>query len=132
MREISLPADDPGLLEQARLLVDEAASELGFDEDAIWDMKLAATEALTNAIQHGPLSPDRRIHMRLAPDRDNLVLEVWGGGTPPEARNVGDTQHGRGISIMIALMDEFELKRSANDGVIRLAKQRGPIDPTPH
>jgi anti-sigma regulatory factor (Ser/Thr protein kinase) len=43
---------------EARDFVDEAAAAAGFDEDARFDIKLAATEAVANAILHGSRSPE--------------------------------------------------------------------------
>jgi anti-sigma regulatory factor (Ser/Thr protein kinase) len=43
-------------LQGARDFVDDVATSFGFDEDARYDLKLAATEAVSNAIRHGARS----------------------------------------------------------------------------
>ena len=100
--------------------------ELGFDEAAIWDIKVAATEALANAIEHGTAS-DGLIHLRLTPAKDELSLDISGGGkserTAPAPPN---SQRGRGITMMSALMDEVVLRRNGEDMLIRLVKRRTP------
>ena len=67
-------------LDAARRLIEQTAGRLGFDDSAIWDMKCAATEALTNALDHGAPSDDGKIHLRLGRDHGDMLLEVWGGG----------------------------------------------------
>jgi len=122
-KEISL-ASHSGSLAEARELIGETAAELGYDEAAIWELKLAATEALMNAIEHGTPSQDGMVHLRLAQEHGNMLLEVWGGGEAAADPMANGSNRGRGISIMTALMDEVELKRNAEDSRIRLAKRR--------
>jgi EAL domain-containing protein (putative c-di-GMP-specific phosphodiesterase class I)/anti-sigma regulatory factor (Ser/Thr protein kinase) len=128
-REIAVSPGEPGL-DRARRLIDEAAQELGYDEAAIWDMKTAATEALMNAVEHGPPSDDGLVRMRIVRRRGELRLEVWGGGEGDGPPSPAGTQRGRGIAIMTALMDEVEIKRDAEDATISLAKRRTPNTPS--
>jgi EAL domain-containing protein (putative c-di-GMP-specific phosphodiesterase class I)/anti-sigma regulatory factor (Ser/Thr protein kinase) len=122
-REIAVSPGEPGL-DRARELIEDAASQLGYDDAAIWDMKTAATEALMNAIEHGPPADDGLVHMRVARRRGELRLDVWGGGPEPGPPSPDGTQRGRGITIMSALMDEMELRRQPEQATIRLAKRR--------
>ena len=129
-KEISLAADEYSL-DHARTLIGETAAELGYDDSAIWEMKVAATEALVNAIEHGMPSEDGMVHLRLAQEHGDMLLEVWGGGRGGRApAGVGrapggdGANGGRGIAIMTALMDEVELKRNPEASRIRLAKRR--------
>ena len=119
-----MPADFR-LLGQARELIHSTALELGFDEAAIWDIKVAGTEALANAIEHGTAG-DGLIHMRLMPADGELLLEVSGGGKPGEASASSDPRRGRGIAIMSALMDEVALTRDGDATLLRLAKRLTP------
>ncbi len=121
-KELSMPTDDVDL-DAARRLIEQTADGLGFDDSAIWDMKCAATEALTNALEHGAPSGDGRIHMRLGRDHGDMLVEVWGGGRANGAPHVDATHRGRGIAIMTALMDDVELRRSSGDMVVRLVKR---------
>jgi anti-sigma regulatory factor (Ser/Thr protein kinase) len=86
-------------------------------------MKCAATEALTNALDHGAPSGDGKIHLRLGRDHGDMLLEVWGGGKANGAPHVDATHRGRGIAIMTALMDDVELRRNDGDTVVRLVKR---------
>lgn len=113
-------------LDAARRLVEQSAGELGFDESAIWDMKCATTEALTNAIEHGTPSRDGKIHLRLGRDHGDMLVEVWGGGKVNGTPHVDATHRGRGIAIMTALMDDVELRRNNGATVVRLVKRLPP------
>jgi len=121
-KELAMPADAVDL-DAARKLIENAASGLGFDDSAIWDMKCATTEALTNALEHGAPSDDGRIHLRLGRDHGDMLVEVWGGGKANGAPHVDATHRGRGIAIMTALMDDVELRRSDGGTIVRLVKR---------
>ena len=121
-KELAMPSGEIDL-DAARRLIEQTASNLGFDDSAIWDMKCAATEALTNAVDHGSPTGDGRIHLRLGRDHGDMLLEVWGGGKADGAPHVDATHRGRGIAIMTALMDDVEMRRNNGDTVVRLVKR---------
>ena len=121
LTELTMGADYRSLGE-ARELIDSTGAELGFDEAAIWDMKVAATEALANAIEHGT-APDGQVHLRLTSSDDALWLEISGGREPERGSSAPDPHRGRGISIMSALMDEVSVLRQGDDTSVRLAKR---------
>jgi EAL domain-containing protein (putative c-di-GMP-specific phosphodiesterase class I)/anti-sigma regulatory factor (Ser/Thr protein kinase) len=111
-------------IDEARRLIHIAADAAGLDEAGIWDLKVAATEALSNAIEHAPLSTDGMIHLRITQERGDLTLEVWGGGSRDTVTAARDPSRGRGIGIMTALMDDVELTRhSDGDALVRLTKR---------
>lgn len=110
------------LLGEARALIHRTAIEVGFDEAAIWDIKVAATEALANAIEHGT-SRNGLIHIRLSHEDGELSLEVSGGGRSEPAPARHDHQRGRGIFIMQALMDDVAVARDGDARSVRLAKR---------
>ena len=58
-REHSILAD-LRLLKEARDFAARAAADFGLDGAACYDVKLAMSEAVTNAIQHGSSSPTTR------------------------------------------------------------------------
>jgi EAL domain-containing protein (putative c-di-GMP-specific phosphodiesterase class I)/anti-sigma regulatory factor (Ser/Thr protein kinase) len=121
-KELSM-LNDAVDLEAARRLIEQTAGHLGFDNSAIWDMKCAATEALTNALEHGSPSPDGMIHLRLGRDHGDMLVEVWGGGKANGTPHVDATHRGRGIAIMTALMDDVEMRRNNGDTIVRLVKR---------
>lgn len=128
-REIHLDADFQSL-DAARHMIEEAATRLGYDDEAVWDMRVAATEAVANAIEYGSPAADGRLHVRLSQVDGELQLEIsGGGGASGPALGSAQTQRGRGFAIMTALMDEVSVRRDADDTLIRLAKKRNPARP---
>jgi EAL domain-containing protein (putative c-di-GMP-specific phosphodiesterase class I)/anti-sigma regulatory factor (Ser/Thr protein kinase) len=122
-RELHLPADFDSL-DQARELVEAAATELGYADDEVWDMKLAVTEAVANAIEHGSGPAGGLIHLRLSHEAGELRIDVSGGGGGAQRPAGAEEVHrGRGFAIMTALMDEVGMRREADDTLIRLAKR---------
>jgi EAL domain-containing protein (putative c-di-GMP-specific phosphodiesterase class I)/anti-sigma regulatory factor (Ser/Thr protein kinase) len=110
-------------IETARRLVEDEAEEAGMCDSDVWDLRVAATEALSNAIEHAPLAADGMIHIRITREQGELLLEITGGGNPDGRHLTSDPNRGRGIGIMTALMDEVEMRHVGGRGVIRLAKR---------
>jgi anti-sigma regulatory factor (Ser/Thr protein kinase) len=114
MRESWLPAA-PESAPLARAIVREAAVEQGLGGDDAWDLMLATTEAVANAILHGKPCQDggRGILLRVLSwdDEDGLFVEVCDCGTFEAAARppYDDATHGRGIPIITAVVDHFEL-----------------------
>jgi anti-sigma regulatory factor (Ser/Thr protein kinase) len=112
MRESWLPAA-PESASRARALVGAAAHEQGLGDDGAWSLMLATSEAVSNAILHGtPCSEgDEGILVRLLPWNDGLCVEVCDCGEfdaaplPPGP----EAPHGRGIPIIAAVVDHFEV-----------------------
>jgi anti-sigma regulatory factor (Ser/Thr protein kinase) len=127
MRESWLPAE-PESATRARALVHDASVERGLDGDAAWCLMLATSEAVSNAIQHGtPCSDgDKGILLRLLPWDDGLCVEVCDCGNfdsaplPPGQ----DSLHGRGIPLIAAVVDHFELVPGGPLTRVRFAKRR--------
>ena len=116
-------------VDEARKLVHDSATELGFDDDSIWDLEVATTEAVGNAIEHGPMVADGLIHLRVSRENGAMQVEVSGGGNVGGKTKESDAHRGRGIAIMNALMDEVTLRREADDTLIKLAKRPAPKPP---
>ena len=129
VRDLTMPADFR-LVSGARAMIHSTCLQVGLDEAAIWDLKVAATEALANAIEHGWAS-DGLIHMRLAPEGGKLLLEVSGGGSSKRTSSNGGSQRGRGFAIMSALMDEVSMRHDGETTVVRLAKRLTPVPRAP-
>lgn len=110
-------------LDAVRAMVEARAEEAGMGESDIWDVRVAATEALSNAIEHAPLAKDGLIHLRITQEQGELLLEITGGGNPEGTPRHADPNRGRGIGIMTALMDEVEMKHDEGAGVTRLSKK---------
>jgi anti-sigma regulatory factor (Ser/Thr protein kinase) len=125
MRESWLPAV-PESVTRARALVQEATVEQGLDGDGAWCLVLATSEAVSNAIIHGTPCSDgeRGILLRLLPWNDGLCVEVCDCGEfdvaplPPGP----EASHGRGIPIIAAVVDHFEVVPDGPLTRVRFAK----------
>jgi anti-sigma regulatory factor (Ser/Thr protein kinase) len=125
MRESWLPAR-PESATHARAIVEEAAAQRGLDDEGVWSLVLATSEAVTNAIIHGtPCSDgDKGILLRLLPWHDGLCVEVCDCGRleaaplPPGP----EASHGRGIPIIAAVVDHFEVVPDGPLTRVRFAK----------
>jgi anti-sigma regulatory factor (Ser/Thr protein kinase) len=125
-REHSMHAD-LGLLKEARDFAERAASDFGFGPNACYDVKLAMSEAVTNAIQHGSSSPKDPIRIAVLAEGPALVFEVLDTGrfVPRVMRRGELSESGRGLEFMRVLMDEVDLRPGATGTLMRFIKRRG-------
>jgi anti-sigma regulatory factor (Ser/Thr protein kinase) len=124
-REHAIRAD-VGRLKEARDFAEHAAAEFGFDEDARYQVKLAMSEAVTNAIQHGSSSPHDPIRIAVGAEGDALVFEVLDTGRfRPRVRRGGEIpESGRGLEFMRLVMDEVDVRAGTGGTLLRLVKRR--------
>jgi anti-sigma regulatory factor (Ser/Thr protein kinase) len=113
-------------LREARAFADDAASEFGFDADARYQLKLAMSEAVTNAIQHGSADPGDPVTLEAMEEAGSLVFYVTDTGRfRPRIAPRGDLpERGRGLDFMRQLMDEVEVRPGAHGTTLRFAKRR--------
>jgi anti-sigma regulatory factor (Ser/Thr protein kinase) len=125
-REHSISADLQRLRE-ARDFAERAATDFGLDGQACYDVKLAMSEAVTNAIQHGSSAPTDPIKIVVAVEGGALVFEVLDTGRFQPAVVAGDDfdESGRGLEFIRVLMDEVDVRPSENGTLMRFAKRRG-------
>jgi serine/threonine-protein kinase RsbW len=125
-RESWLPAA-PESAPLARALVREAAADHGIDGEATWDLMLATSEAVANAILHGSScgDPSRGVLLKIEVDDDSISIEVCDCGSfDAQLRPAGrDDVHGRGIPIIAALADHFELLPEPSQTRVRFGKR---------
>jgi serine/threonine-protein kinase RsbW len=123
-REHSIQAD-LNRLKEARDFAVNAAAEFGFGAEALYDVKLAVSEAVTNAIQHGSRSPDDSVRIVATEESGSLVFEVLDTGTfVPRVVRRGDLpEGGRGLEFMRVLMDEVDLRPGRRGTRLRMAKR---------
>jgi anti-sigma regulatory factor (Ser/Thr protein kinase) len=123
-REHSMQAD-LDRLKEARDFADEAAAAFGFGSNARYEVKLAVSEAVTNAIQHGSRSPDDPIRIVASEESGALVFEVLDTGTfvPRVVRRGALPEGGRGLEFMRVLMDEVDLRPGRGGTLLRMAKR---------
>ena len=118
---------DLRLLKEAREFAERAARDFGLENGARYHVKLAMSEAVTNAIQHGSSSPDDPIRIWAAEESGALVFEVLDTGRfRPRVARHGDPlpDSGRGLEFLRLLMDEVDVRPSSDGTLLRFAKRR--------
>jgi anti-sigma regulatory factor (Ser/Thr protein kinase) len=123
---------DPEPTRTLRRVLDEIGARYGVARDDLFELKVAATEALTNAIKGAG-----------KPHGVDVAVEPHAGAIDVEVRNRGafrlstatladvDAEGGRGIPLMFALVDEVEFASTARGTRVRIRKRfRGlrPVD----
>jgi anti-sigma regulatory factor (Ser/Thr protein kinase) len=107
--------------------VREAAGEHGLDDEAVWDLMLATTEAVANAVLHGQSCADNAaIRLRIRATDEGLFVEVCDCGRFAERRREPVTKEslgGRGIPLMSAVTDDFELLPETGGTRVRFGKR---------
>ena len=121
--ELSIPAQSEWV-RVARLTVAGVAARQGFSIQAVEDLKVAVSEAINNAIQHGPASENDEVPMvsiALEPRPQGLWIVVTDGGrlehelsldkpVPVTPQSDADLpESGMGLLLIRSLMDRVEL-----------------------
>lgn len=116
-------------LKEARDFAASAAEDFGLDAGGCYDVRLAMSEAVTNAIRHGSSSPDDEVRIVALVEGDMLVFEVLDTGrfVPRVARRGEMPDSGRGLEFMRRLMDEVEVQPGRAGTCVRFCKRRTGI-----
>jgi serine/threonine-protein kinase RsbW len=105
------------------------AADCGFSEDDVSDIRIAAGEALSNAVEHGCRTRRRKIVVNCAFDGHQLAIEIQDSGNgfpePSDRPSVEPDVRGRGFGIFLMrrLMDEVTFAR--NGTLVRLIRRFG-------
>jgi len=124
VRDLSIPAD-LARIGEARAWAARAAEDFGLAEDERFQIKLAMSEAVTNAILHGSGSDGDAVEMKVRGEDDLLVFEVrdhGNGNGNGQAERIHDG--GRGLELVSLVMDEVALDQGEQGSVLRFAKHR--------
>ena len=124
-RETWVPATPAGA-RTARSIVREAAAEAGLEGEPAWDLTLATTEAVSNAVQHGKAWPNDCILLVTEPSPHGLWVQVCDLGTFDSALEPGplEATSGRGMQIIAALVDRLEVRSRDGRTLVRFEKHR--------
>ena len=104
----------------------DAASELRLDGSTTWELMLATTEAVANAIEHGEPCDPRGIFVRVEALDGSIGVEVCdcGGCFPAAARSAKPAdQGGRGMGIIASIMDHLEILPARGMTRVRFEKR---------
>jgi anti-sigma regulatory factor (Ser/Thr protein kinase) len=110
----------------ARSIVREAASEAGLEDEPAWDLMLATTEAVTNAVQHGKAWPNDCILLVTEQCPRGVRVEVYDLGTFDTTLEPAslDATSGRGMQIIAAVADRLEVRNGDGRTLVRFEKHR--------
>ena len=125
MRQAWLPATPEGV-PRARAIARGAAAELGLDDATTWELTLAVTEAVANAVEHGAPRDPRGIELRMDIQDSCLEVEVVdrGGCFPEVPRTSKPGGHGgRGLRIIAAVVDHLEVVPGRGTTRVRFEKR---------
>ena len=125
-QEMTITADLSRLAE-VRRFTERACRAYGFSPELCYQIKLAMSEAVANAIEHGSTTPDDPIRLQVVHEGDALAFYVSDGGTFIEPSMVYDhdlmDERGRGLGFIELLMDDVAINPSPEGTVIRFAKR---------
>ncbi len=120
-------------VERAEEMVLGIARGMGFDENDLHRISVALRESLVNAVVHGNrYNANKKVHLSVAASHGELTIRVADEGDgfdicalpDPLAEENLLRQSGRGILLMRAFVDEFEIRRGAECGTeIRMVKR---------
>ena len=111
----------PGALAEIRRFIAAHAVERGLPDEAVEDIVLGVNEASANAIVHTDSTEVRVTWEAVGPC---VQVKVQDQGTF-RPRPAGNPRGGRGLPLMMALVDEFGLMRGSSSSpgtVVRLMK----------
>lgn len=111
-------APDPVRLAEIRRFVEETAAEAALDEEKIFDLKVAVSEACANAVEHsgGDHAP---LEICVFVYSDRIVFEISDSGdfrVPAAQLRAGRDNRGLGLPLMVALMDEVRISKTPRGG----------------
>lgn len=118
--ELTFPAQARYLV-LARLSLAGVAEAARLDAESLADLKLAITEACSNAVQHAYADGDGDVRVRIELGDDRLAVEVADRGSGFDAASLPSwrpsalRESGMGLSIIRSVTDGLEIA-SAGDG----------------
>ncbi|NLT05475.1 MAG: ATP-binding protein [Solirubrobacterales bacterium] len=126
-RSLTIGAD-PDRLAEAREWAAGIAAGCGLAAGDCFMVKLALSEAVTNAIQHGSdgaATDGKAVEIAAFEDGGALVFEIRDNGTfvAPEVRATAESESGRGLELLTLTMDEVHIDASPGGTVVRFAKR---------
>jgi len=121
-RRLKVKAETAKLAE-VRDFVGQVATEAALHPERVFDLKVAASEAFANAVEHACSSAeDLEVCTRVSPRLFMVEITDSGCFRPPTLPRQPDHPRGLGLPLMVALMDEVSFTRAPSGGTtVRLA-----------
>jgi len=117
---------------KAEQMADQAASQVGFDEDTRGGISMAVREGMINAVLHGnAYDPAKRVNLTFEQSGPELIVTIADEGKGFMPEEVPDPlapenllkQSGRGIFLMRTFMDEVRFRKLNSGTAITLIKR---------
>lgn len=136
--ELEIPAKAEFLSLVRAVVATAAGLDPRLGDERIEDLRLAVSEATTNAIEsHAELGTDDRIAIRCDLGDDRIEVEVQDHGEgfdpdslsplpPPTDPERLEYEHGLGLPLMRVLTDETEIRTGADGTAVRLVVFTSP------
>ena len=119
-------------VDKAEVIAMEEARKVGFDEDNQQQIGMAVRECMVNAVVHGNrYSKNKKVHLDIERSEERLIFTVGDEGQGFDLNSLPDPlapenllkQSGRGIMLIRAFMDDFDLHPRPGGGTeVRLVK----------
>lgn len=124
---------EPKAGRHVRQMIESLGHRMGFQQDMVWDLSLAAREAVANAVEHAPASsphPPVRVRARCWPHHAVVEVQDAGPGFDPapwlDHEPDPVSTRGRGIRLMRSLVDSLEIHSDSSGTTVRLTKSFAP------
>lgn len=122
-------------VDDAETMILDAAERAGFDEDDRHHISMAARECLVNAVVHGNrYSARKKVHVTIESSAERIRIIIADEGEGFDLSDLPDPlaeenllrHSGRGIFLIRAFMDEFDMRKIKPHGTeVTLVKERG-------
>lgn len=119
-------------VDTAETMVLGIAKEIGFDEDDMHALGMAVRESMVNAVAHGNrYSARKKVHLTVSQSKDHVTVTISDEGEGFDLSALPDPlaeenllrQSGRGLLLIQAFMDEFQVRRIEPSGTeVRMVK----------
>ncbi len=130
---ITIPNDTKHLGMIGRIAEGLAYSLRGYEgskRDLAYHLNLVLTEAAANAIFHGNNSdPDKSVHINMSASDHDLIIRVYDQGLGFDKKLLDEAavedfaEGGRGLQLIIKLMDHVEHSREGDSNVLTMIKK---------
>jgi serine/threonine-protein kinase RsbW len=110
---------DRATIPVSRHIVRDALREIGVAEDCAHDVSIAQSEACTNVVDHSGPGDEYEVSVEIDGDRCTIRVVDTGRGFDEGAVEDGataDSERGRGIQLMKALVDRVHFRSDAGAG----------------